>query len=90
MSIVQAGSTILWDLIVGGWDVTYLSEFAPSAQESYATLIEKNRKLSSSNDLICNSFKESKVGKVVPIIENSLSRNKKVATYRYMVKKNIV
>lgn len=87
---VEAGATILWDLIVGGWDVTYWSEFIPSAQGSYATLIDKSRKLSSSDEPICNSFKASEAGKVVLIIDNSLSRKKKAAAYRYMVKKNIV
>jgi len=87
---VEAGATILWDLIVGGWDVTYWAEFVPSAQKSYATLIDKNRKLSSSDEPICNSFKASEAGKVVLIIDNSSSSKKKAAAYRYMVKKNIV
>ena len=84
------GAAILWDLIVGGWDVSYRSEFMLSAQGSYSTLIDKNRKLSSSDESICNSFKASEAGKVVLIIENSSSNNKKATTYRYMVKKNIV
>ena len=88
--IVQAGATILWDLIVGGWDVTYWDEFVPSAHKSYATLIDKNRKLSSSDEPIYNSLKASEARKVVLITDNSSSSKKKAANYRYMIKKNIV
>ena len=90
MSIVQAASTILWDLIVGGWDVSYRLEFLLSAHGIYSTLINKNRKLSSSDEPICNSFKASEAGKVGLIIDNSSSNKKKATAYRYMVKKNIV
>ena len=84
------GATILWELIVGGWDVSYQSEFVLSAQGIYSTLIDKNRSFSSSNESICNSFKASKAGKVVLIIDNSSSNKKKAIAYRYMVKNNIV
>lgn len=87
---VEAGATILWDLVVGGWDITYWAEFVPSARESYTTVIDRSRKLSSFDEPVCNSFKASEAGKVVLIIDNSLSRKKKVAAYRYMVKKNLV
>ncbi|GLJ37263.1 hypothetical protein SUGI_0755930 [Cryptomeria japonica] len=87
---VESGATILWDLVVGGWDVTYWAEFVPSAGGSYTTVIDKTRKLSSSDEPVCNSFKASEAGKVVLIIDNTLSRKKKVAAYRYMVKKNLV
>jgi len=90
LSVVQAGATILWDLIVGEWDVSYRSEFVLSAQGSYSTLIDKNRKLSSSDESICNSFKASEAGNVVLIIDNSSSNKKKDTAYRYMVKKNLV
>uniref|UniRef100_A0A0D6R818 CRAL-TRIO domain-containing protein n=1 Tax=Araucaria cunninghamii TaxID=56994 RepID=A0A0D6R818_ARACU len=87
---VEAGATILWDLVVGGWEVTYWAEFVPSARGSYTTVVDKNRKLTSIDEPVCNSFKASEAGKVVLIIDNSLSRKKKVAAYRYMVKKNLI
>ena len=90
MSVVQAGATILWDLIVGGWDVSYWSKFVLSAQGSYSTLIDKNKNLCSSNESIFNSFKASEAGKVVLVIDNSSSNKNKAIAYRYMVKKNIV
>ena len=55
LSIVQAGATILWDLIVGGGDVDYWLEFIPSAQGSYETLIDKKKTLSSS-DLVISTY----------------------------------
>ena len=76
--------------MVAGWDVSYWSEFVLSAQGSYSTLIDKNIKLSSSDEPICNSFEASEVGKVVLIINNSSSNKEKVASYRYMVKNNMV
>ena len=84
MSVVQAGATILWDLIVGGWDVSYWSKFVLSAQGSYSTLIDKNIKLSSFDESICNSFKASKAGKVVLIIDKSSSNKKKAQNSTYM------
>ena len=48
----------------------------------------KNRNFSSSDEPIFNSTLQA--GKVVMIIDNSSSNKKKVASYRYMVKKNIV
>ena len=86
---IQLKTTILWDLIVGGWDVSYCPEFVLSAQGSYSTLIDKNRKLPSSNESICNSFKASEAGKVVLIIYNSSSNKKKAAAYRCMVKRTL-
>ncbi|KAH9293579.1 hypothetical protein KI387_037041 [Taxus chinensis] len=87
---VESGATILWDLVVGGWEITYWAEFVPSTGGSYTTVIDKIRKLSSSDEPVCNSFKASEAGKVVLIIDNTLSRKKKVAAYRYMLKKNLV
>ncbi|KAH9331757.1 hypothetical protein KI387_003865, partial [Taxus chinensis] len=78
---VESGATILWDLVVGGWEVTYWTEFDPSAGRSYTTVIDKRRKLCSSDEPGCNSFKASEAGKVVLIIDNTLSRKKKAATY---------
>ncbi|KAH9309129.1 hypothetical protein KI387_037040, partial [Taxus chinensis] len=78
---VESGATILWDLVVGGWEVTYWAEFVPSAGGSYTTVIDKSRKLCSSDEPVCNSFKASEAGKVVLIIDNTLSRKKKVAAY---------
>ena len=57
-----------------------------SAHGSYSTLINKDKKLSSSDEPIYNSFKASEAGKVVPIIDNSSSNKNKATTYRYMVK----
>ena len=82
--VVQAGATILWDLIVGGWDVSYRSEFVLSAHGSYSTLIDKNINLSSSDEPIYNSFRASEAGKVVLIIDKSSSNKKKAQNSTYM------
>eukprot|EP01018_Ginkgo_biloba_P004818 Gb_20479 [translate_table: standard] len=87
---VEAGATILWDLVVGGWEINYWAEFVPSAQGSYTTVIDNTKKMSSFDGPIRNSFKAPETGKVVLVIDNSLSRKKKVAAYRYMVRKSQV
>ena len=74
----------MWDLIVGGWDVSYRSEFVLSAQGRYSTLIDKKIKFSSSDESIFNSFKASEAGKVVLIIDNSSSNKKKAQNSTYM------
>eukprot|EP00252_Welwitschia_mirabilis_P010053 TRINITY_DN23113_c0_g1_i1.p1 TRINITY_DN23113_c0_g1~~TRINITY_DN23113_c0_g1_i1.p1 ORF type:complete len:459 (+),score=95.18 TRINITY_DN23113_c0_g1_i1:429-1805(+) len=85
---VEVGSKVVWDIIVGGWNVNYRAEFVPSSQRSYAILIDKGRKVSASEEPICSSFQASEAGKVVLIIDNSLSRRRKVAAYRYKMTKS--
>ncbi|KAJ8431323.1 hypothetical protein Cgig2_013539 [Carnegiea gigantea] len=85
---IEAGATITWDLVVGGWDLDYSVEFIPNALDSYAILVEKSKKMSPSEEAVHNSFLAREPGKLVLSVDNTTSRRRKVAAYRYLVRKS--
>ncbi|XP_020219412.1 patellin-6 [Cajanus cajan] len=84
---IESGATITWDIVVGGWDLEYSAEFIPIAQGSYTLAVDKARKIEASEEAIHNSFTSKEPGKMVLSVDNSTSRKKKVAAYRYVVHK---
>ncbi|GMN40452.1 hypothetical protein TIFTF001_009677 [Ficus carica] len=85
---IEAGATITWDIVVGGWDLEYSAEFVPIAEGSYTIAVEKPRKISPSEEAIHNSYTSKEAGKMVLSVDNTSSRRKKVAAYRYIVRKS--
>ncbi|KAJ4890147.1 Patellin-6 [Raphanus sativus] len=85
---IEGGATITWDIVVGGWDLEYTAEFVPNAEGSYAIVVEKPRKMKASDEAVCNSFTTGEAGKLILSVDNTLSRKKKVAAYRYTVRKS--
>ncbi|KAL2901113.1 Patellin-6 [Bienertia sinuspersici] len=79
---IEAGATITWDMVVGGWDLEYSAEFIPNAEDSYTLAVEKPRKVSPSDEPIHNSFLAKEAGKLVLSVDNTVSRKRKVAAYR--------
>ncbi|KAG5406246.1 hypothetical protein IGI04_012365 [Brassica rapa subsp. trilocularis] len=84
---IEGGATISWDIVVGGWDLEYTAEFVPNAEESYAIVVEKPRRMKALDEAVCNSFTTGEAGKLIISVDNSLSRKKKVAAYHYTVRK---
>lgn len=83
---VTESCLLTWEVRVVGWDVSYSAEFVPSAQESYTVIIQKARKVASSEEpVLCNSFKIGEPGKVVLTIDNATSKKKKLL-YRLKTK----
>lgn len=72
---------------MGGWELEYSAEFVPNAEGSYTIAVEKARKVEASEEAIHNSFTSKEAGKMVLSVDNSASRKKKVAAYRYFVRK---
>ncbi|XP_062094951.1 patellin-6 [Humulus lupulus] len=85
---IEAGATITWDIVVGGWDLEYSAEFVPCNEGSYTIAVEKTRKVNPSEEAIHNSFTSKEPGKLVLSVDNTTSRRKKVAAYRYIVRKS--
>lgn len=81
---------ISWEMVVGGWDLHYSAEFIPSAQGSYTVAIEKTRHIAPNDDPLSNSFTAREAGKMVLSIDNTSSRRRKVAAYRYFVRKTSI
>ena len=65
----------------------YSAEFVPNAEASYTIEVEKARKVNASEEAIQNSFTSKEAGIMVLSVDNSASRKKKVAAYRYFVRK---
>ncbi|OIW19072.1 hypothetical protein TanjilG_10633 [Lupinus angustifolius] len=84
---IEAGATIIWDIVVGGWELEYSAEFVPNAEGSYTIAVEKARKILAHEEAISNSFTSKEAGKMVLSVDNTASRRKKVAAYRYVVRK---
>lgn len=72
---------------MGGWDLEYSAEFVPSAEGSYTIAVEKPRKMAAAEEAVHNSFTSREAGKMVLSVDNSASRRRKVAAYRYIVRK---
>lgn len=81
----QAGSTLLWDLTVLGWEVNYKEEFVPTDEGSYTIIVQKGKKMGPNEAPIRNSFRNNEPGKVVLTIENSTFKKKR-ALYRCKIK----
>ncbi len=73
---------------MGGWDLEYSAEFVPGAEGSYTIAVEKPRKIAANEEAIHNSFTPREAGKMVLSVDNTASRRKKVAAYRYIVRKS--
>lgn len=85
---IEAGATITWDIVVGGWELDYSAEFVPNAEDSYTIAVEKPRGMAADEAAIHNSFAAREAGKMVLSVDNSASRSRKVAAYRYVVRKS--
>ncbi|XP_077214222.1 patellin-6-like [Tasmannia lanceolata] len=84
---IEGGATITWDIVVGSWDLDYGAEFVPSAEGSYTIAVEKTRRIAAGEEPVHNSYTSKEAGKMVLSIDNTTSRRRKVAAYRYFVRK---
>lgn len=85
---LQGGSTISWDIVVGGWDLEYSAEFVPNAEGSYTIAVAKARRIPTGEEAVSSSYTAGESGKLVLSVDNSGSRKRKVAAYRYIVCKS--
>ncbi|CAA0809867.1 Patellin-3 [Striga hermonthica] len=74
--VTEAG-TLLWEVRVIGWEVSYGAEFVPSAEGGYTWIIQKARKIGPSDEQVIScSFKNGEVGKVALTLDNKTSKKK--------------
>lgn len=73
---------------MGGWDLEYSAEFVPTAEGSYTLAVERPRKMAAAEEAIHNSFTAKEAGRMVLSVDNTASWKKKVAAYRYVVRKS--
>lgn len=72
---------------MGGWELEYSAEFVPNAEGSYTVAVEKQRHVAADEEAIHNSYTAGEAGKLVLSVDNTASRKRKVAAYRYIVRK---
>ncbi|XP_066315498.1 patellin-3-like [Miscanthus floridulus] len=83
---VTENSTIVWELRVLGWEVSYGAEFTPDAEGGYTVIVQKTRKVPANEEPIMKgSFKVGEPGKLVLTVNNPASKKKKLL-YRSKVK----
>ncbi|WOK93679.1 patellin-6-like [Canna indica] len=88
---IEGGATIAWDIAVGGWDLDYGAEYVPSDEGSYTILVEKTRRIpAAADEPIHDVFTAKEAGKMVLSLDNTGSRRRKVAAYRYLVRKQSI
>lgn len=82
---MQAGETVVWDLVVVGWGVSYKEEFVPEDECSYRVLIRKTKKL---REGVRGSFYINEPGEIVITVKNR-SFGKKRVLYRTKLKPTV-
>ncbi|KAE8685354.1 Structural maintenance of chromosomes protein 1 [Hibiscus syriacus] len=84
----EAGVTMVWDVTVVGWEVTYKEEFVPEDEGSYRVMLQEKEKKGGEKQSIRNSYYINEAGKTLFSIHNYVNKCKKVA-YRYKTKATV-
>lgn len=84
--VKQAGITLMWEVIVLGWEVNYKEEFIPTHEGSYGIIVQRGRRIGVKEGSIRNSFTNNEPGNIVLTIENGALIKKKRICYRYKIK----
>ncbi|XP_073294658.1 patellin-3-like [Primulina huaijiensis] len=83
---ITEASTLVWEVRVGGWDVSYGAEFVPSAEGGYTWIVQKSRKIGPTEEQVIGcTFKIGEPGKLVLTFDNQTSKKKKLI-YRSKIK----
>ncbi|MFS7915439.1 putative GOLD domain superfamily protein [Helianthus anomalus] len=85
LSILLQKCTIVWELRVVGWEVSYSAEYVPNDETNYTINIQKPKKMTAIDEpVISQSFKIKELGKILLTIDNPTSK-KKTLLYRFKV-----
>ncbi|BFG28691.1 hypothetical protein CerSpe_149650 [Prunus speciosa] len=86
LPVPEEGTTLIWEVIVLGWEVNYKEEFFPTDEGSYGIIIQKDRRIGWQQGSLQNSFTNKEPGNVVFTVENGSLIKKKRVCYRYKIK----
>ncbi|CAN6584368.1 unnamed protein product [Malus baccata var. baccata] len=85
VEIIIYECTIVWELRVVGWEVSYGAEFVPEAENGYTIIIQKATKMSPTDEpVVSNSFKVGELGKILLKIDNPTSKKKRLL-YKFKI-----
>ncbi|KAM5574826.1 patellin-3 [Rosa sericea] len=83
--IIYEKCTIVWELRVVGWEVSYSAEFVPDSQDAYTLIIQKATKMAPTDEpVLLHRFKVGELGKILLTIDNPTSKKKRLL-YRFKV-----
>ncbi|KAL6512132.1 Patellin-3 [Orobanche gracilis] len=83
--IVNEKCTLVWEIRVLGWEVSYSAEYVPNADNGYTVIIQKTRKMLPFDEpVVSSSFNICELGKILLTIDNPTVKKKKLL-YRYKV-----
>lgn len=77
--------TLVWELRVVGWEVSYGAEYVPKNERGYTVIIQKTRRMLPTDEpVVSSSFNVTELGKILLTIDNPTT-NKKKLVYRFKV-----
>ncbi|KAH6759337.1 Sec14p-like phosphatidylinositol transfer family protein [Perilla frutescens var. frutescens] len=83
--IVNEKCTLVWELRVVGWEVSYGAEYVPNNERGYTVIIQKTRRMLPTDEpVVSNSFNVTELGKILLTIDNPTTKKKKLV-YRFKV-----
>ncbi|XP_073122419.1 patellin-3-like [Henckelia pumila] len=83
--IVNEKCTLIWELRVVGWEVSYCAEYIPNTKRRYTMMIQKTRKMAPTDEpVLSDNFGVSEIGKILLTIDNPTAKKKKLL-YRFKV-----
>ncbi|OVA02397.1 Cellular retinaldehyde binding/alpha-tocopherol transport [Macleaya cordata] len=85
ITVNEPGVTVVWDITVIGWDVTYKEEFIPDDEGSYKIVIQAEKKMLAS---VRSSYYINEPGKVELTITNNTYKKKKIL-HRFKIKPTV-
>ncbi|KAH0986285.1 hypothetical protein GBA52_013462 [Prunus armeniaca] len=86
LPVPEVGTTVIWEVVVLGWEVNYKEEFFPTDEGSYGIIVQKDRRIGGQQGSLRNSFTNKEPGNVVFTVENGSLIKKKRVCYRYKIK----
>ncbi|XP_051139690.1 patellin-3-like [Andrographis paniculata] len=76
---ITEACTLVWEVRVIGWDITYGAEFIPSAEGAYTLVVQKSRKIGPADEQVIScSFPVGETGKVVLTFDNQTTKKKQL------------
>ncbi|KAG8378489.1 hypothetical protein BUALT_Bualt08G0142400 [Buddleja alternifolia] len=83
--IVNEKCTLVWELRVVGWEVSYSAEYVPNTERGYTVIIQKARKMVPTDEpVVSNGFNVNELGKILLTVDNPTAKKKKLL-YRFKV-----
>ncbi|KZV37314.1 patellin-3-like [Dorcoceras hygrometricum] len=83
--IINEKCTLVWELRVVGWEVSYCAEYIPDTKRRYTVIIQKTRKIAPTDEpVLSDNFSVSDLGKILLTIDNPTAKKKKLL-YRFKV-----